>query len=494
MNSSTPPCDMSVHTNYHSAFYGAVMLLLAFAVGTPDRASFADSRSVELLFADPRSHSAPGDRCEDEICTRLLKLIQTAEKSIDFAVYGMRNQTQLLEAIEAAQARGVVVRGVVDRDRTGENYYTSTNLWARRLGNIRDDFDAETILDQRDTWKPHQPPCPRPAGFEGPLQCLAYDLGDRWLVAAHASRETFDQRIDGRIMHNKFFVVDRRWVWTGSANLSDSGTGGYNANIVAVVNSPRLADVYTNEFEQMWGAGHFHQLKESNDVERFAIGDTDTQVWFSPQDKTMSKGVQPLIAGAQHRIDLAVFFLTNKYVTAELIAAHRRGVDVRVIIDATSSQNEYSKHELLREAGVPVKVENWGGKMHLKAAAVDGRVVVVGSMNWTSAGEFANDENSLFFRSPRLVADFEAFFDRVWDSIPKQWHELTARPDPESAQSSTACSDGIDNDFDELIDAKDPGCSDNPPRMPDLPTHWTIPKNGSNKPPTGYPLIRSLGK
>ncbi len=129
------------------------MLLLAFAVGTPDRASFADSRSVELLFADPRSHSAPGDRCEDEICTRLLKLIQTAEKSIDFAVYGMRNQTQLLEAIEAAQARGVVVRGVVDRDRTGENYYTSTNLWARRLGNIRDDFDAETTLDQRDTWK-----------------------------------------------------------------------------------------------------------------------------------------------------------------------------------------------------------------------------------------------------------------------------------------------------------------------------------------------------
>ena len=177
-----------------------------------------------------------------------------------------------------------------------------------------------------------------------------------------------------------------------------------------------------------------------------------------------------------------------------MIAAHRRGVDVRVIIDATSAKNEYSKHELLREAGVPVKVENWGGKMHLKAAAVDGRVVVVGSMNWTSAGEFANDENSLFFRSPRLAADFEAFFDRVWDSLPKQWSELTARPDPESAQSSTACSDGIDNDFDDVIDAKDPGCSDNPPRMPDLPTHWTIPKNGSKKPPTGYPLIRSLGK
>ena len=51
----------------------------------------------------------------------------------------------------------------------------------------------------------------------------------------------------------------------------------------------------------MWGAGHFHQLKESNGVERFV------RIWFSPQDKTMGKGVH-----YRRRIDLAVFFLTNK--------------------------------------------------------------------------------------------------------------------------------------------------------------------------------------
>ena len=58
---------------------------------------------------------------------------------------------------------------------------------------------------------------------------LAYDLGE-------ARRGTCQPRnvYQRSIMHNKFFVVDRRWVWTGSANLSDSGTGGYNANIVAV--------------------------------------------------------------------------------------------------------------------------------------------------------------------------------------------------------------------------------------------------------------------
>ena len=405
----------------------------------------------------------------------------------------MRNQTQILEALQAAQSRGVIVRGVVDRDRERENYYSSTDRWVKQLENVRDDYDAETILDQKDKWKPRKPTCPRPAGFQGPLQCLAYDLGDRWLVAAHASRETFDRSIEGRIMHNKFFVVDGRWVWTGSANMSDSGTGGYNANVVVVADSPRLAGAYTEEFEQMW-SGRFHQLKESDGVERFAIGDTDTEVWFSPEDKAMRRAVQPLIAGAKHRIDLAVFYLTNKYVTADLIAAHRRGVDVHVIVDATSAQNEYTKHELLREAGVPVKVENWGGKMHMKAAVIDGSTVVVGSMNWTSSGEFANDENTLILKSSRIAANLESFFDHLWNSIPEKWSNLTARPDPESQKSSTACTDGIDNDFDDLIDAQDPGCDDSPPEMSVLPPHWTVSKNGNNTPPRGYKLIRSKSR
>ena len=42
-------------------------------------------------------------------------------------------------------------------------------------------------------------------------------------------------------MHNKFFVVDKRFIWTGSANLSDTGTGGYNANIVAELDSVYFA-------------------------------------------------------------------------------------------------------------------------------------------------------------------------------------------------------------------------------------------------------------
>ena len=93
-------------------------------------------------------------------------------------------------------------------------------------------------------------------------------------------------------------------------------------------------------------------------MEIVRIGDAEVTVWFSPHDDSMRFGVQTLIARAERTIDVAVFYLTNKWAVGELIAARQRGVRVRIIVDATSAKNGYTKHELLRAAGIPVKVEN----------------------------------------------------------------------------------------------------------------------------------------
>ena len=69
-----------------------------------------------------------------------------------------------------------------------------------------------------------------------------------------------------------------------------------------------------------------------------------------------------------------------------MVDAKERGVKVRVILDATAATNGYSKHNYLRENGIDVKVESWGGKMHMKAAVIDSKHIIVGSMNWTFAG------------------------------------------------------------------------------------------------------------
>jgi phosphatidylserine/phosphatidylglycerophosphate/cardiolipin synthase-like enzyme len=448
--------------------------------------------TIELLLHDPSGRPGPSEACEINLCRSLLELIQGAQTSIDFAVYGVRGQPEIIAALEAAKARGVRIRGVVDRDVAGKNYYRDTDEVARRLGNVRDDRKVDAALEREETKRERsnkyaaKPVCGQPEGFAGFVQCLAYDLGDRCLLAAHASRDAFggsgdDSDGDGagkvfnKIMHHKFFVIDGRRLWTGSTNVSDSGTGGYNSNLVVVLDSPTVAGWYTQEFERMWTDGDYHQRKPSSGKLRTKVGDAEVQVLFSPQDKAMTDGVRPVLQRAKRRIDIGVFYLTHKAITKDLLDAHRRGVEIRVILDATAAKNGYTKHELLRAAGIPVKVEVWGGKMHMKSAAVDGEWVIAGSMNWTSAGEWDNDENTLIIRDPKLASQYHAFFDQLWAGIPETW--ATRNPDPESRDSIYSCTDGFDNDYDGLADNADPGCSDNPPPLPELPPHWIVAKD-----------------
>ncbi|MFO0632846.1 MAG: phospholipase D-like domain-containing protein [Nannocystaceae bacterium] len=429
---------------------------------------------IELLLYEPGTRPAPADSCDVPLCSSLLRLIEGAHETVDFAIYGMRNQSQILAALQAAKARGVQVRGVVDRDREGKNYYASTDALVAALGDIGSDQKSDERLAKQRARKDFggEPQCDRPEGTQGPVQCLAYDLGDSCLLAAHASREKLGD--SDAIMHDKFFVVDGEHVWTGSTNVSDSCSGGYNANLVVVAHSRKLAQWYTAEFEQMYRKGFFHTQKVPQGPSRVELGNAEVELRFSPQDDPIRDGVRPLLKHARERIDIAVFFLTHKHIVEDLITAHERGVKVRVVIDATGARNEYSKHELLRAAGIPVKVENWGGKMHMKSAAIDGKVVIAGSMNWTSSGEYNNDENTLLLRSDELATQYHAFFETMWNGLPEAL--LTANPDPESRSSGTSCSDGVDNDYDGKKDGEDPGCGDDPPPLPALPGWRIVPK------------------
>ena len=432
--------------------------------------------NIRLILNFP-GPERPMDACEAEHCRALLELIDRAERTIDFAVYGMRDQTALLEALKRAKARGVDIRGVVDRDHEGANYYSSTEQWIEAIGktNVRSDqkVDEEATRQAGREGSSYEPKCNAPQGFEGPVQCLAYDLGDRCLMAAHASIEPLEG--GDAIMHDKFFVVDGRWVWTGSTNVSDSGTGGYNANLVTVVDSRRVATAYMRELDQMYERGRYHRTKKSAGPLRVQLSDAEVEVLFSPQDTPIRERVRPLIKNAKERIDVGIFFLTHKHIARDLIDAHLRGVKVRVILDATGATNGYTKHELLRAAGIPVKVEHWGGKMHMKSAVFDGHTVVTGSMNWTSAGDDSNDENVIIIHSKTHAAQYEKFFEEIWADIPDEW--LKGQPDPEGTSSTSACTDGADNDFDHLVDAEDPGCGDDPPPLPKLPPHWIKPKD-----------------
>ncbi len=371
---------------------------------------------------------APGDlpqaRCVPTICVALKNIIDEATHSIDFAMYGMHRQPQLLSALLGAQRRGVRVRGIVDRQLNGKYYYRDTPMWKRALHNVRDDYQTDQRQDKRFKTKP------------------------RW------QRPPF--KFNGNLMHNKFFVVDRRWVWTGSANVSPTGVGGYNTNIVALIDAPPLAQQYTNEFEQMYIADRYHGEKRQLPNPPVWTDHGTIKVYFSPQTRPAQSAVIPILRNAQEGIDIMMFFLTHKKIARVLAHKQRAKVPVRVILDAVGAANSYSQHHYLRQQGVKVKVENWGGKMHAKSAIIDGDTLIVGSMNWSRSGSDYNDENTLVIhRAPTLARQARHFFNRLWKSIPQGSEDISA----EAFASGTACSDNIDNDFDRQIDDDDEDCA-----------------------------------
>ena len=404
--------------------------------------------SIRIVTNSPLVYSSPNSSCDAEICSELLKLINNSKKTIDFAVYGVRGQDEVLNALISAQKRGVKVRGVIDKDIFNNNYYSDTYLLEANFDDIRTDYkkDLKTLSLVKDT--KYEDKCLRPKDHKGPLQCFE--------GKGYASKEKLS--FVGDLMHNKFFIADGEYVWTGSANISDTGIGGYNANVVASIKSKFIAEHYLIEFEQMFTDGSFHRSKEKLKKKEIKtnINGQKVELFFSPQGYAMYRGVIPLIKDAKKSIDVSIFFLTHKNISKELVAAKNRGIDVRVIIDATSASNGYSKHQYLRDNGISLKVENWGGKMHMKSAIIDSKHLIMGSMNWTSAGESKNDENTLIIRNAKDAKNYQEFFNLLWSSIDDKW--LRDDPLPESPDSRPSCNDTIDNDFDKLIDLNDKDC------------------------------------
>ena len=367
--------------------------------GTPKAANVLGGTSdawFDLYFTDNLNTVMP-DYGPKAMETALINAIDAATTSIDFAVYGFNGCEELIAALKAAKNRSVTIRGVVDSYDDGGFPYRST----------------QQVIDD--------------------------------LVNVHAD-------MDDRIMHNKFFVIDGRYVWTGSTNISRQEIDAeYYGDVSILIDNTQLAGIYTTEFEEMYN-GDFHTDKSDNTTHvLMTLSDgTVMKSYFAPTDDAETHAIVAAIDAAHTKINMRTFFLTSTTIVDALKAAKDRGVTVRIILDAASAQNAYSLHGSLRSYGVSVKVENWGGTEHTKAFSVDGYIVVLGSQNFTASGNTSSDENTLYIENRPLATAFDSAFETRWSSISSTW--LTADPDPESSDSPGSLTDLTDNDHDDLTD------------------------------------------
>lgn len=364
--------------------------------------------NITVFFIDLNEIYKPSKTCNTNACKALLNEINNAKETIDFALYGLKHQPNIVTALINAKNRGVKIRFVCDFNKnTNENYEEIEKL------------------------KKHFP---------------------------NNSDEEYEKSNKSAIMHNKFFIFDKKKVFTGSSNITQTDITGFNSNTVLLINSKEIAQIYTNEFEQMFN-GAFHYFKKSNAENLTNINGTKISIYFSPQDKALTTKIIPLIEKAQNKIYISTFFLTNHQLKTALIKAKKRNVEVKIINDATNASNKYNINKELRDNKIRVKTENFAGKNHSKNIIIDNNISIIGSMNFTNSGDRRNDENIVIIEDTDINKYLTNIFKYLWNRIPQKYE--TIDPKPESIDSIGSCYDGIDNDFDDLIDKEDYSCKAN---------------------------------
>lgn len=362
---------------------------------------------IKLILSDFTTHLKPSKKCFTEQCTILVNEIKNAKSSIDIATFSWDEIPEVQNALIKAKERGVTIRVVYDETSNGNKYYKDIKKLVQLANNSKSDINQN-------------------------------------------STATTNQ-----LMHNKFIVFDNEKVMTGSMNFTSTGLSSFNANTIVLINSKEISKIYSQEFEQML-KGKFHNEKEAFlKKEEYFIENSAISIYFSPYDKAGDKIIS-LINSAKNYIYIPTFLITHKGISEALISAKNRGLDIKIIIDANNTSTRNTKHALLREKGVQVKTEIFAGKMHSKAMIIDDKYIITGSMNFSNSGENKNDENLLVIKNTELAKAYKEFFLYLWTKIPNKWMIQNARS--ESKDSIGSCSDGIDNDFDELTDKADNGC------------------------------------
>lgn len=298
------------------------------------------------------------DRKEDHkggIDTRLVAFVNTAQRSIDMAIYDL-DLDNVVQALLAAKQRGVTVRLVTDTDHVDDPAFKQ-------------------------------------------LKAAGIPVVD-------------DQR--GPIMHNKFVVVDGTRVWTGSWNFTEGDTYRFNNNAIAIT-SLELAQNYTTKFQAMFEKRLFGPNRPAGTtIPKLNIGGAPVENYFAPEDKVAEKIIARLKT-AQQSIDFMAFSFTDDDIGQVVRERAKAGVKVRGVFETTGSETQFSEYGQMKQQGLDVWQDGNPYLMHHKVFIVDQRAVILGSFNFSKNAEEQNDENLLIIDEPTLAQQFMAEFGRVYE-------------------------------------------------------------------------------
>lgn len=131
------------------------------------------------------------------------------------------------------------------------------------------------------------------------------------------------------------------------------------------------------------------------------------EVCFTPGGDCTSIVVREL-SKAKATVLVQAYSFTSAPIEKALVDAAKRGVKVQVLLDLSNVGYKYSGSHVLEAGKVPYLIDAVHAIAHNKVMVIDGKVVITGSFNFTSAAQKKNAENLVVIRDAavaKLYAD-----------------------------------------------------------------------------------------
>ena len=109
------------------------------------------------------------------------------------------------------------------------------------------------------------------------------------------------------------------------------------------------------------------------------------------------------IERAQKSILMQAYSFTSTPIAKALADAKRRGVDVRAILDKSQRTEKYSGATFLKNAGIPMVIDEKPAIAHSKIFIFDMHSVLTGSFNFTRSAQERNAENLMVIKGDQTL-------------------------------------------------------------------------------------------
>jgi phosphatidylserine/phosphatidylglycerophosphate/cardiolipin synthase-like enzyme len=214
---------------------------------------------------------------------------------------------------------------------------------------------------------------------------------------------------DKQLMHNKFCIIDQKYLITGSMNPTKFGSTRNNNNLI-IIKSPSLIHNYQQEFEELWNEQFGEGFATPNPVILF--GYSKIENYFCPEDHCKEKVLNTLNQ-AQSSIYFMTFSFTDTDIS-DLLIKKAPHLEIKGIFEKKRLNMDFEQYKKMQRNNLNILPDKNKGTMHHKVFIIDKKIIITGSYNPTWSANNKNDENILIIHNKKIAKQFLEEFNYLW--------------------------------------------------------------------------------